>query len=100
MYQPTGNLNAFYLQPLVGGLDAVRGVYSRVKRAQLSNPSLAGGGMQPSLSIGASTLTGFGSDHEPNMIMDSCMLYITLLFQLVCTSKTRVFPCLLTLMQC
>ena len=51
VYQPTGNLNAFYLQPLVGGLDAVRGLYSRVKRAQLSNPSLAGGGMQPSIIV-------------------------------------------------
>ena len=82
----TGNQNAFYLQPLVGGLDAVRGLYSRVIRALLSNPSLAGGGIQPSLLIGASTLTGFGSNHVPHTIMDLCMLYITLMFQLVCMS--------------
>lgn len=72
----------FPSQPLADGLDAVHGLYGRVKRAQLSNPSLVGGGMQPLLSIGVSTLTGVGSDHVPHMTTDSCML--TLMFYSVC----------------
>ena len=64
----------FPSQPLADGLDAVHGLYGRVKRVQLSNPSLVGGGMQPLLSIGVSTLTGVGSDHVPHMTTDSCML--------------------------
>lgn len=65
----------FPSQPLVDGLDAVHGLYGRVKRAQLSNPSLVGEGMQPLLLIGVSTLTGLGSDHVPHMTTDLCMLY-------------------------